>query len=195
MQDDEQLQKDVQDALRRSSVIDVADVGITVERGVVALDGHVDDASQQVLAEGIVRRVPGVRAVVDDLDVRPPGAASVDDDLLLAREALDALDRRAGAPDERVQVIVDDGWVRLEGVVDSPAERDAAGTTVGDAVLGRGTVENLIVVRPDPTSGPIGSRTEDSPWDEDDFDNLRIDPDSGSRTETEIRSGRPSPGT
>jgi osmotically-inducible protein OsmY len=143
---DEQLQSDVQNELRREPALDAAEIGVMAEGGVVTLGGHVPDLAQQQVVEEIAAHVPGVRAVVDELVVGP----HVDDDVGLAREALDALRRTSGIPEDRVRVIVHDGRVRLEGIVDTPAERDAAEASVGDVVLGRGSLENAIDVRPTP---------------------------------------------
>jgi hypothetical protein len=156
---------------------------------------RVPSAAQQRAVEDIARRVPGVRAVVDDLDVRPPGTP-VPDEIRLACEALDALDRKARAPAGRIQVIVHDGRVRLEGTVDSPGEKEAAEAAVGDVVLGWGSVENTIVVRPGSTPEPTEEGTEDVPRGEDDFDTLRIDPgpEPGNGMAIERRERRPRPG-
>jgi len=155
---DEQLQSDVQNELRRESTLDAADIGVMAESGVVTLGGHVSDIAQQQVVEEIVVHVPGVQAVVDELVVGP----HIDDDVRLAREALDALRRNPGIPEDRVRVIVHDGRVRLEGTVDTPAERDAAEASVGDVVLGRGSLENAIDVRPTPTCDEVETRAKGS---------------------------------
>ena len=78
-------------------------------------------------------------------------------------------------PDDRVQVVVCDGCVRLEGTVDSPHEKDAAGAAVCE-VLGRGHVENALAVRPRAVPATARARDVDGPCGEDDFDTLRIEP-------------------
>jgi osmotically-inducible protein OsmY len=189
---DEELQGDVRDELLGEPGLDVADIGVTVERGVVILDGHVPNAAQRRLAEEIVARVPGVRAVVDDLEVRSLGT-HVHDEVHLARAVLDALDWNVGVPDDRVKVVVHDGRVRLEGIVDRPEEKDAAEAAVCD-VLGRGSVENAIVVRPRVTPGRTEDGVKDEPRREDDLDTLRIDPRPGGGESPDNDGRRPRPG-
>lgn len=193
-QADEQLQKDVQDGLHNAPDLDVSDIGVTVERGVVTLDGHVSGAAEHQAVEAIARLVPGVRAVVDDLDVRPPGTPVYDQRCIMARESVDALDRRAGGADERIQVIVHDGRVRLEGIVGSPGEKEAAEAAIGDLVIGWGAVENAIVVRPTSPLEPAEVGPKDVRWCEDDFDTLQIDPSRGNGAALESRAKHLWPG-
>src|SRR4051794_21948989 len=140
---DEEIQGDVRDEVRGEPGLDVADIGVTVERGVVILDGHVPDAAQQRVAEEIVTCVPGVGR---------PGW-------------------NVGVPDDRIMVVVQDGRVRLEGIEGRPRERDAAEVSVCD-VVGRGSVESAIVVWPSVTPGRTEDAVKDAPWREDAFDNL-----------------------
>lgn len=148
---DEQLQQKVQDELHRAPRLDVSDIGVTVEQGIVTLKGYVPDAAQLGAASAAVHRVPGVRAIVDDLEVRPGGRVLADEPHI-AQEVLNLLDRGLGSAARHVQVVVHEGRVRLEGTVDNPADRDAAESMAGEIVLGWGAVENAIQVRAHPTA-------------------------------------------
>ncbi len=160
---DEQLQAKVQAELRREASLDPADIGVTVEQGIVALDGHVPSASCREMAREVVRRVTGVRAIVDDLDVRPPGI--VPDELHIALEVVDALQREGYSPGGRLKVLVHDGRVRLVGTVDSPELREAAEVAVGNVVVGWGAVENEILVKPVADPRAAAGKTGAGPLD------------------------------
>lgn len=68
---------------------------------------------------------PGARAVANETAVRLPGA-SVRSDSDIARAALNALEWDVWVPDERTTVTVSDGWITLEGTVDTQHQRLAA---------------------------------------------------------------------
>jgi osmotically-inducible protein OsmY len=105
-----------------------------VAHGVVTLTGSVDLGHEHQDAEHVVRRLRGVRDVLNRLVI---SAADVDaDDVRQQIEA--ALERRADRTAEHIQVAVLDGVVTLSGAVHSPAEREAV---VGAARFLRGVRE------------------------------------------------------
>ena len=77
---DKQLQESVLDALDFEPSINCAQIGVTVENAAVALRGHVESYAQKHMVEKTVRRVKGVRAVADELEVRYIGAHQTADD-------------------------------------------------------------------------------------------------------------------
>jgi osmotically-inducible protein OsmY len=116
------------------------------DRGVVALTGLVKSYAEKVAAERATRRVRGVRAVVNDIDILLPMRHERSDPAL-AEAIVRALAANALVPHDAVEVRVSDGWVRLSGTVDWNYQRKAA----TDAVKFLGGVKgitNRIVVRP-----------------------------------------------
>jgi len=146
MKTDTDLQQDVIDELAWEPSIDAAAIGVAVEDGVVTLTGHVPSFAEQWTAEYVARRVAGVRAVADDITVRLPGT-SARSDSDIARAALDALEWDVWVPEERVTVTVSDGWVKLDGTVDTQHQKLAAERVVR-ALTGVKSVTNLITVTP-----------------------------------------------
>jgi hypothetical protein len=67
---DRELQVDVQRALDWEPSVDAADIGVTVDNGVVALRGDVKTYAEREAAERVALRVYGVKAVANDLEVR-----------------------------------------------------------------------------------------------------------------------------
>ncbi|MEZ5318514.1 MAG: BON domain-containing protein [Vicinamibacterales bacterium] len=143
---DRQLQEHVQDALDWEPSIDAADIGVTVDGGVVTLRGDVKTFAERATAERIAFGVYGVKAVANDVTVRlGQGLERTDNDL--AHAALTALAWNSRVPADAVTVTVSRGWITLKGSVDWNYQKDAAERLVRDLTGVRG-VTNAIVVRP-----------------------------------------------
>jgi len=70
MKTDNQLQLDVVEELKWGPGVDHEHIGVSVVSGVITLSGTVRSYAEKLLAERTVRRVKGVRAVAEDLQVR-----------------------------------------------------------------------------------------------------------------------------
>lgn len=146
MKTDYELQRDVLDELAWDPSIDAKQIGVSVEDGVVVLNGEVRNLNEKWTAERVAQRVSGVRAVSDELVVKPL-ADSRHNDVDIARAALNSLDWNASVPRDRIRLLVEDGWVTLEGEVEFFFQKDAAEVAVTHLRGVRG-VSNLIVVKP-----------------------------------------------
>jgi osmotically-inducible protein OsmY len=102
---------------------DPGELGVEVDDGVVTLRGTVSSYAKLRAAAGLVARIPGVRAVVNDLAVRTGGS---DDDVALASRVRMALEMDADVPNERIDCIVRKGHATLRGSVDHAYQREAA---------------------------------------------------------------------
>ncbi len=150
---DEEILQRVLDELRWDPQVEPTDVGVEVDDGVVTLTGTVESFPMKYAAENAARRVVGVKAVANDIQVRlPQEQARTDTDI--AKAAADALEWNTQVPHERIKVVVRDGWVTLEGDVDWHFQREAAERSVRD-LMGVKGVTNLITV-----SAPRVSPTE-----------------------------------
>ena len=112
--------------------------------GAVTLTGVVPSYAQKVAAERAVKRVRGVRAMVNDVDVKVP-AAHERSDLHLAEAIVEGLEWDVQVPHEHLRTTVTDGWVRLEGTVEWQFQRTAAEEVV-HRMTGVKGVTNLIAV-------------------------------------------------
>lgn len=65
MKTNEQLQKDVQDAIKWQPLLKAAEVGVTAKDGVVSLTGIVSSFTKKLEAEKAAKGVLGVKAVVE----------------------------------------------------------------------------------------------------------------------------------
>ena len=122
---DSQLQQDVLDELDFEPSVNAAHIGVTAKDGVITLTGHVGSYAEKIAAEDAARRVAGVHAIAEEIEVRFPSDKKTSDDDIAAR-ALSVLKWNAVVPFEKVQVKVQDGWVTLLGEVEWQFQRVAA---------------------------------------------------------------------
>jgi hypothetical protein len=112
---------------------DYKQIGISVEDGIVWLRGHVVTFTNKRNAEEAARSIPGVLNVENNL--------VVDDDLVL--EVAQALGKNEVARSERIAVGAHNGFVTLNGHVDSAAVRESAGVIAASVPQVRGVVNYL----------------------------------------------------
>jgi len=67
MKNNEDLQRDVQDAIKYEPLLHAAEIGVIVEDGVVTLSGTVDSYAKKAEAEYAAKNVSGVKAVVEKM--------------------------------------------------------------------------------------------------------------------------------
>jgi osmotically-inducible protein OsmY len=125
MKDDLLLQQRVIDELEFDPSVDAAHIGVSVRGGVVTLSGHVDSFAEKFAAERTVRRVKGVKAVAQELEVRLPSDRKTADEEIAAR-AVKILSWDALVPNGRIAIKVEHGVVTLRGEVDWQFQRAEA---------------------------------------------------------------------
>ncbi len=69
---DPDLQRDVLEELRWEPSVDATHIGVSVKDGIVTLTGHVSSYAEKYAAERAAKRVYGVKAVANELDVKLP---------------------------------------------------------------------------------------------------------------------------
>src|SRR5512134_3015675 len=125
MKTDHELKQDVESQLSWEPSVNEAHIGVSARNGVITLSGHVPSYAEKHGAEAAAKRVYGVRAVANELDVKLPfGITRTDEDIAIA--CVDALKAHASVPDEQIQVLVSRGWVALEGTVEWQYQKEAA---------------------------------------------------------------------
>jgi osmotically-inducible protein OsmY len=158
MRNDLELRRDVLDELEWDPSVDAAEIGVTAHNGIVTLTGAAKSYTEKLAAERVAKRVQGVKAIANDIEVRLPGTAERNDSEI-ARAAVDALKWRTVVPADRVTVVVNKGWVTLEGDVDWQYQRDAAFEAVHH-LHGVNGVTNLIILKPQASATEVQSRIE-----------------------------------
>lgn len=143
---DKQLRLDIIDELDFEPSIDAADIGVAVDQGVVTLTGHVRSYSDKITAIGIVEDVIGVRAIADEIEVRPIGDHITADDEIAKRIA-NTLRWNTSVPEDKIHVTVAKGRVTLEGEVEWRYQADAAERAIG-RLTGVTGIDNHLRVKP-----------------------------------------------
>lgn len=93
--------------------VDAAEIGVAAKDGTITLTGLVDSYSGKLAAERAAKRVRGVRAVANDIEVRLRLERTDTD---IAQDAVRALTLRGTVP-YSVQAVVHNGYVTLTGHV------------------------------------------------------------------------------
>jgi osmotically-inducible protein OsmY len=158
--DDLALKKAVQSELNWEPSIEPAEIGVAAKDGIVTLSGHVRSYWEKVAAERAALRVAGVKAVVNEMDVRLPGTSERTDQEI-AGAVLDSLKWNVLVPPDRIKVKVLYGWVTLEGVVEWQFQKSAAEKAVR-RLLGVRGVANLMEVKLRVSKGVVKSAIEDA---------------------------------
>lgn len=124
---------------------------IGVQGGVVTLGGVAYGPTDKDSAISLVSHYPGVRDVVDDIEVAP--LSPNDDRIRLAAAraiyGFPSLQRYAMDPAKPIRITVVNGDITLTGVVDRQADKDAAGIRA-NGVAGAFKVTNNLQVAGEP---------------------------------------------
>lgn len=142
MKTNEQLQKDVQDAIKWEPLLKAAEIGVIVKDGIVTLTGTVDNYAKKLQAEKAAKSVIGVKALVEELEVKFANSQKKDD-ADIAGEVLFSLKTDLLVPDEKIQAKVENGWVTLDGEVHWDFQREAAKRSIEHITGVRGVFNHL----------------------------------------------------
>src|SRR6516225_1555179 len=132
--DDKLVRDDVLEELDFDPSIDATNIGVAVDEGVVTLSGHVSSYAEKIAAESAARRVRGVRAIAQEIEVRYPGEKETADDEI-AKRVLSVFRWNAMIPQEAVKVTVQKGWVTLRGEVNWQYQKKAAEDAIRQLAL------------------------------------------------------------
>jgi osmotically-inducible protein OsmY len=155
---DDLIRSDVLYELKWDPKITSSDIAVAVKDGVVTLSGFARSYWEKDAAEKAVKRVYGVRAVANDIEVKL-GVTRTDPEI--ARDAVQELQSHISIPADKIKATVKTGWVTLEGTVDWQFQRNLAESAVKKlrGVLG---VTNNIEVKPLVSPTEIKGKIEDA---------------------------------
>jgi osmotically-inducible protein OsmY len=160
MKTDEQLKKDVVAELDWEPSVKATHVGVAVSGGVVTLTGHLDTFAEKHALERAVQRVQGVKGIAVEVDVKlDPTHHRSDTDIAAAAES--AFQWHALVPHDRIQVMVEKGWVTLRGQVNWDYQRREAEKAVR-SLTGVVGVSNAITLTPGVVQTDVATRIHDA---------------------------------
>jgi osmotically-inducible protein OsmY len=134
------------------------DIAVAVKDGVVTLSGFVSSYMEKDAAEKAAKRVYGVRAVANDLQVK---LTSTRTDPEIARDVVEELENHILIPADKIKATVRNGWVTLEGTVDWQYQKNLAESAVKKlrGVIG---IANNIEVKPRVSPSEVKNKIEDA---------------------------------
>jgi len=153
MKTDTEIQQDVMEELKYEPFLNATEIGVTVKSGIVTLLGTVDTYGKKVAAESAAKRVAGVKAVAEEIEVKLTSFGKKND-TEIAQAVVEALKWHSAMQNNAIKVKVEDGWVTLEGQVEWEFQKTAALTMV-ENLSGIVGISNLIVITPKSSSKEI----------------------------------------
>ena len=133
-------------------------IGVTVDNGVVTLTGYVETYADKMAAEQAAKRPYGVRAIANDIQVKPTFERTDPD---IAKSAVQALEAHVHVPDKDLTTTVKSGWLTLEGEVQWMYQKEAAETAVRYLTGVKG-VSNQIQIKPSVSPVQVQAKIEEA---------------------------------
>ena len=160
MKSDSEIERDVKDELTWNPDLDATDIAVSVKKGVVTLTGFARSYLDKFEAEAAAKRVAGVVAVANDIEVRMP---SFDErpDPEIARDAVAAIKSQLPISSEKIKIVVKNGWITLEGEVEWQYQRSTAEQAVR-RIKGVKGVSNTITLKPRAHPSEIKRKIQDA---------------------------------
>ncbi len=144
MKTDAEIRRDVESELQWDPSIDDARIGVIVRDGVVTLSGAVGHFAGKYSAEDATKRVKGVRAIANDIQIKIHGAG-MRSDSEIAEAAADALSWNVSTSAAEIQPVVKEGYVTLSGQVQWGYQKIAAATAIRNLAGVKGIINDIVV--------------------------------------------------
>ena len=144
MKTNQELQTDVQNAIKWEPLLNAAEIGVTAKDGVVSLTGVVDSYPKKIEAENAAKKVIGVKVLVEKIEVKFPGTWTKTN-AEIANEVIAGLKSNWSVPNDKVTAKVEDGWVTLEGELTWNFQKDAAESSVKYLIGVKGVTNNITI--------------------------------------------------
>ena len=145
MKTNEHLQKDVEDAIKWEPLLSAAEIGVTAKDGVVTLTGSVDSYAKKIEAEAAAKKISGVIAVVEKIEIWFGNGTGIKTDEDIATAVVSGLQWNWDVPNEKVKIKVENGWVTLEGELEWNHQKEAAARSVNHQTGVKGLTNNIII--------------------------------------------------
>ena len=126
---DTEIKTDVLSELKYDPSLKVTEIGVLVTDGIVTLNGYTTSFDEKLAAVHAVKRVAGVLAIADDIELHIPDANHRTDGEIAAAAA-HKIAWATTIPTGTVEITVRNGWIILEGEVEWWYQKNAAETVV-----------------------------------------------------------------
>ena len=156
---DSTIKRDVEDEIKYDPSIQHDEtIAVAVKDGIVTLSGVTKSYMDSYYAEKAAKRVSGVKAVANEIQVK---LSTERLDPEIAEDAVKSLKRELPSSAEKVKVVVKNGWLTLEGHVEWNFQKEWAERAVR-SISGVKGVTNSITVEPRVNPGDVKKKIEDA---------------------------------
>ena len=158
MLDDKTLKQHVLQELEFDISVDANLIGVIVEDGAVTLTGTTSNYLQHYAAVKAVKRIAGVRAVADNIQI-VLSEVHRRDDSEIAKHISHVFEYNVAIPEDSVKAEVHRGHITLTGHIDSDKQRRNIEKQVAH-VAGVTTIDNLIELQPTLVADDVQSQID-----------------------------------
>lgn len=144
MKTNEELQKDVQNAIKWEPLLKAAEIGVIAKDGIITLTGTVDSYLKKSEAEDAAKNVAGVKAVVEKIEINF-GSWGKTSDTEIAEAVLSAFKWNMVIPNDKIKIKVENGWVTLEGELEWNYQREAAAAVTRRLMSIKGVTNSISI--------------------------------------------------
>lgn len=145
MKSNEELQKNVVDAINWEPLLHAAEIGVMVSDGEVTLTGSVNTYAKKAEAEHAAKNVAGVKTVFEDIKVICcEKDKRTDAEIMTA--IVNAFIWHYDIPADKVSVIVENGWVYLGGELEWNYQKEAATNAVSNLIGITGITNDINII-------------------------------------------------
>jgi osmotically-inducible protein OsmY len=160
MTSDASIRCQVENELTWEPSLDATGIMVKVQQGVVTLGGNVPHYADRWTAEQVAKRVSGVCAIANDIEITMPKAGERSD-TEIASAAVNTLKWHSAMESCDIKPVVMHGWVKLTGEVQFAYQRDTAENAVRH-LAGVKAVTNDIIVKPTVKIAHVKEKIEDA---------------------------------
>src|ERR1035437_5590931 len=156
---DEQIKHQVGSELKWDTRTWNLDIQVDVSDGIVTLTGVIPSYAQKVAALDAAHRVRGVLGVANDTIVKIPHKRSDEE---IAHSVRKILEWDVLVPDTQIKSTITDGWVELEGTVNTLSQKEDAARAVKNMAGVIGITKKLEIETQKNKTEKLGKKTEEA---------------------------------
>lgn len=142
MKSDNELQKDVVQAIGWEQLVPLNAIKVVAHNGMITLSGSTDSCGKKMEVEHAVKNVIGVALIVNVIEVTNIVNIGKSDDEL-SKEIVQTLEICPTIPTDKIKIAVSGGWVTLEGEVQWNHQRKATHDIVAQIFGVNGIANNI----------------------------------------------------
>jgi len=163
MKSNEEMQKNVVDAINWEPFLQAAEIGVKAHNGIVTLTGAVNTYAKKAEAEQAAKNVSGVKSVIENIEVVFTNEHKKTD-AEISNAIASAFKWHWDIPTDKLTATVKDSWVFLSGELEWNYQKEAAKNAVSNLIGIKGITNTISITAA--TKDQIEKKTFKLPWNE-----------------------------